>query len=251
MFSHEEGCSSNASRLHLKFTFFLSILHRPKQTLTFPPMRLDRILQALLPHDEHFYSLFEESAQNIILASETLRKLPVVPRNEREKIAAQIEEYEHQGDAITHKIFSELSSTFVTPFDPEDIHTLASALDDILDNIEGVANRFLLYKVGNCPPDMINLMDSLHRSVLELQRGVYLLRTLNSPVELRGVIQRVNEYENEADSIFDRAVANLFETQTDPIEIIKLKEIYVALETATDDCEDAANVLETILIKHA
>jgi uncharacterized protein Yka (UPF0111/DUF47 family) len=94
-------------------------------------------------------------------------------------------------------------------------------------------------------------MQSLHRSVLELQRGVHFLRKLEKTDELRGVIERINEYENEADNIFNRAVASLFETQTDPIEIIKLKEIYVALETATDNCEDAANVLETILIKHA
>jgi uncharacterized protein len=215
-------------------------------------MRLDRILQALLPHDEHFFGLFEESAKNIVNASEALIKLSSVSLEDRERVVEQIKDFEHQGDAVTHKIFSELSGTFVTPFDPEDIHQLASALDDILDNIDGCAERFMLYKIGECPSDMLRLMQSLHRSVLELQRGVHLLRKLDQTVEMRGVIERINEYENEADTIFDHAVAGLFEAFADkPIEIIKFKEIYAVLETATDDCEDAANVLETILIKHA
>ena len=214
-------------------------------------MRLDRILQALLPRDEHFYGLFEESTQNIVLAAGALLNLPVASYEERVQIVEQIKAFEHQGDTVTHRIFSQLSGTFVTPFDPEDIAVLGSALDDILDNIDGAAGRFVLYKIKEVPPEMVKLMRSLHGSVLELQRGVHLLRRLHKTNELRSVIERVNEYENEADAIFESAIANLFDSQTDPIDIIKLKEVYVALETATDNCEDAANVLETILIKHA
>jgi len=214
-------------------------------------MRLDRIFQALLPHDEHFFSLFEESTQNIVLAAGALLNLPVASLEERVQIIEQIKVFEHQGDSVTHRIFSELNGTFVTPFDPEDIHVLASALDDVLDYIDGSAGRFLLYKIGDCPAEMVKLMRSLHGSVLELQRGVHLLRRLNKSNDLAAVIERVNEYENEADRIFEAAIANLFEAHSDPIEIIKLKEIYVALETATDCCEDAANVLETIMIKHS
>ncbi|NUO19762.1 DUF47 domain-containing protein [bacterium] len=214
-------------------------------------MRLDRILQALLPHDEHFFSLFEESAANILQATDTLRQLPHASQEERIKVVERIKLLEHQGDTVTHKIFNELNGTFVTPFDPEDIHVLASALDDILDNIDGGAGRFLLYKIKSCPPEMARLIECLHSSVQELQHGVTLLRKLTKPNELRTVIERVNELENVADNIFESAIANLFEEIKDPVEIIKLKEIYVALETATDRCEDAANVLETILIKHS
>jgi uncharacterized protein len=214
-------------------------------------MRLDRILQVFLPHDEHFFGLFEESAQNITLATGALQLLPAVHGEEREKLIERINEYEHEGDRITHRIFSELSSTFVTPFDPEDIHVLASALDDILDNIDGSAQRFLLYKIKECPPDMQRLIQALHASVIELQRGIHMLRKLHKPDDMRAVIRKVNEYEDQADTIFDHAIADLFDNLTDPIEIFKLKEIFVALETATDMCEDAANVLETILIKHA
>ncbi|MBK6909408.1 MAG: DUF47 family protein [bacterium] len=199
-------------------------------------MRLDRILQALLPHDEQFFALFEESAHNIVLASETLLRLPGATPEERIDIVARIKSLEHMGDSVTHRIFSELNGTFVTPIDPEDIHVLASSLDDILDNMDGGAGRFVLYKVKVCPPEMLKLIECLNASVVELERGVHLLRRMNNPTELRSVIERVN---------------NLFEQVSDPIEVIKLKEIFVAFETATDRCEDAANVLETILIKHA
>ena len=214
-------------------------------------MRLDRILQALLPHHDHFFDLFEESVKNIAHAAEAMTSLPGAPPDERDRIIEEITDYEHRGDKITHQIFSELSGTFVTPFDPEDIHVLASALDDILDNMDGSARRFLLYNISDCPSDMQRLIETLQQSVLELEKGIHYLRKLTKTSELEDVIRRVNQFEDEADSIFQRAVADLFTTQSDPIEIIKLKEIYVALETATDNCEDAADVLETILIKHA
>lgn len=214
-------------------------------------MRLDRILQALLPHDEQFFVLFEESTRNIVLASETMLKFPAATPDERVAIAEHIKTLEHIGDSVTHRIYSELNGTFVTPIDPEDIHLLASSLDDILDNIDGGAGRFVLYKIKDCPPEMIKLIECLHSSVTELEKGVHLLRKLTNHTELRSVIERVNEFENLADNIFDRAIANLFDRAGDPIEVIKMKEIFVSLETATDRCEDAANVLETILIKHA
>lgn len=215
-------------------------------------MRLDRILQLFLPKDEHFYGLFEEAARNIVEASETLIKLPVAKTvEERTRIVDEIGFLEHRGDDVTHRIFSHLSGTFVTPFDPEDIHLLASELDDIVDNIDGTARRFLMYKIEESPPDIICLVESLHGSVCELERGVKMLRKLERAAEIRKIIDRVNLYEDEADVIFARGVASLFDTLKDPIQIIKLKEIYVAIETATDKCEDAVDVIETILIKHA
>ncbi|MCB9365914.1 MAG: DUF47 family protein [Calditrichaeota bacterium] len=214
-------------------------------------MRLDRLLQALLPHDEQFFTLFEESAHNIVAATEVLLKVPGASPEDRISLVERIKSLEHMGDSVTHRIFSELDGTFVTPFDPEDIHLLASALDEILDNIDGGAGRFVLYKIKECPPEMLKLIESLHSSVCELEKGIRLLRKLSKPNELRSVIERVNEFENLADNIFERGIANLFDNISNPIEIIKLKEIFVTLETATDCCEDAANVLESILIKHA
>jgi uncharacterized protein len=214
-------------------------------------MKLDRFIQILLPHDEKFYTFFEESAQNLVNAAELLVEFSRSEPSARERIVERMHELEHEGDSVTHKIFAELNSTFVTPFDREDIHTLASALDDVMDYMDGTASRFVLYKIETFPGMMLTLIDILLRSVVELKRGVSLLRDFRKADELQKVLEMVNKSENDADSIFETAVAALFEEEKDPVRIIKLKEIYVALETATDKCEDAANVLETLLIKHA
>jgi predicted phosphate transport protein (TIGR00153 family) len=214
-------------------------------------MKIDRILKMLLPHDENFYDLLEESAQNLIRAGVELKTIPLCKTHvQRVDAARRIKDIEHDGDSITHRIFSELNSTFVTPIDREDIHELASALDDILDHIDGCANRFALYKITHVPKAVSQLIDVLVLSMDEIKNGVHLLRNLNEVENLKASFTKVNEYENEADDIFDKAVADLFDKEKDPVQIIKLKEVFVGLETATDKCEDAANVLEGILIKH-
>ena len=214
-------------------------------------MKIDQFIRKLLPHDDHFFALMEESAKNLVRAGEELKKLPSCKtQKEREKAAKRIKDIEHEGDAITHRIFSELNSTFVTPLDREDIHELASALDDVLDHIDGCAHRFALYKITRVPKAVGSLIFVLRESIAELHHGVSLLRNLNEAEELQNSFKKVNEYENQADDLFDQAVADLFEKEKNPVQIIKIKEIFVGLETATDKCEDAANVLEGILIKH-
>lgn len=215
-------------------------------------MKVAEFLRKLLPQDDKFYRMLGESTQNLMKASEVLKKLPQSKTmEEREVIVKQLRDLEHDGDALAHMIFSELNSTFVTPLDREDIHHLTSSLDDIMDHIDGSAARFTLYKVQQCPDSVGKLIDVLHLSISELHKGVGLLRNLYQIEEMQKVFKKVNEYENQADSIFEFAVAELFENEKDPIHVIKLKEILVGLETATDKCEDAANVLEAILIKHA
>jgi predicted phosphate transport protein (TIGR00153 family) len=186
-----------------------------------------------------------------VKAGEELKKLPHCKTHaQRVELAKRIKDIEHEGDSITHKIFSELNSTFVTPLDREDIHELASALDDVVDHIDGCANRFVMYKITRVPRSLSQLIDVLILSIGELKNGVCLLRNLNEAKDLQLSFEKVNEYENQADAIFDQAIADLFEKEKDPKQIIKVKEIFVGLETATDKCEDAANVLEGILIKH-
>ena len=215
-------------------------------------MKFDKIIQKLLPHDESFYKFFEEASQNLVNAVALLKELAItMGSSDREKLIMQIKELEHHGDSLTHKIFSELNSTFVTPFDREDIHQLTSALDDVMDHMDGTANRITLYKIKEYPEPMVRLIDILQLSIAELHRGVGMLRDLNKTNELQRVFQRVNEYENNADMVFEQGVADLFENEKDAIQVIKLKEILVGLETATDKCEDAANVLEGIYIKNA
>ena len=217
-------------------------------------MRLDRLIQALLPHGEQFYVMFDEAAGYILAAAELLKKLPGAEPSEREEVVRRIRDLEHRGDDVTHKISADLNATFVTPFDPEDIHQLASSLDDILDNIDGCARRFTLYKIGVSPTELLQLMEILHASVSELVRGIKILKGFKKPKELTAIIKKVGEYEDEADAVFARAVGALFDTAQNNAEIvnlIKLKEIFVAVETATDRCEDVADVIEAIVIKHA
>jgi predicted phosphate transport protein (TIGR00153 family) len=163
----------------------------------------------------------------------------------------KVEELEHRGDDVTHEIFSYLSSTFVTPFDREDIHALASTLDDILDYLKGAATRISLYKVEEITADEEKLAHLIYQAVAELHTAVLSLRDLRGATNIRDSLVRIHSIENEADDLFERAIGNLFETCKDPIRLIKTKEILVSLETATDQCEDAANVIESIMVKNA
>ncbi len=217
-----------------------------------PSMKFDQLIHKLLPKDDKFFTLLEESAQNLVKAAEVMKNLTQTKnKSEIEALINRIHDHEHEGDTVTHKIFSELNSTFVTPLDREDIYTLASSLDDIMDYMDGSAGRFFLYKVKRWPPKMTQLADILTLSINELHHGVSLLRNIQQFDELQKVFRKVNEYENGADEVFEQAIAELFEKEKNPIQIIKLKEIYVGLETATDKCEDVANVLEGIVIKYA
>lgn len=214
-------------------------------------MKFDKLIQALLPQDNHFHNLFEEASTIIVKAAAILRKLPSATTNERQTYVQQISDCEHECDLISHKIFGELDRTFITPFDREDVHLLASSLDEIMDYMDGASRRMALYKLDNYPTEMVKLIEVLATSVEEVHRGVQGVRNLGNREYMQRAIEKINTYENEADFTYERAIADLFENETNAIQIIKLKEIYYGLETAADKCEDTANVLESILIKHA
>ncbi len=214
-------------------------------------MKIDRIIQILLPHDEKFYSLFEEMTRLLQKASIALKKIPDSDPVQTQSLADEIEDLEHQADEVTHRVFAELNATFVTPFDREDIHELASSLDDVMDYINGCSSRFVLYNVRVAPQYMRKLMEIIQLQVETVGKGITYLRDFKNTGMLEEVLKKVNEYENEADTVFNLAIADLFENEKNAIELIKLKEIYIGLETATDRCEDVANVLESILVKHA
>ena len=169
----------------------------------------------------------------------------------RTPLARQIENLEHVGDDITHTIFQEVSTTFITPFDREDIQRLASAMDDVVDYIHGSAKRIELYKVDPIHPSMIKLSELIQQCATELNTAIGSLRSMKNMIKVHEALVRVNSLENHADDIFDNAVARLFEDEKDAIQIIKIKEVLSALETATDKCEDVANVIESVIVKHS
>jgi len=216
-------------------------------------MKLDSLIQAMLPKDRKFFEFFEKDVANLLAAAEILRDLmsPSMPMDQRLQKIRKVDELEHKGDELTHAIFRYLQSTFITPFDREDIHTLASKLDDILDFINGAANRVALYKVDVITPGQEALAGYVLAAVQELHHAIEHLSNLKFATTIRERLVRIHSIENEADDLFERTIGSLFETCTDPILLIKNKEILVSLETATDQCEDAANVIESILVKNA
>ncbi|MBK7854812.1 MAG: DUF47 family protein [Bacteroidetes bacterium] len=209
-------------------------------------------LKIFVPQDKKFFVLFDKAALNLSEAGKARAKLVSAnTKEERQHMFRGIEKIEHIGDEITHEIFRELSKNFITPFDREDIHRLVSAIDDIVDYIHGSSKRIELYKVNECTTEMIKLSELLQTQTEELRRIIYELKNMDKVRNISESLVLINSIENHADDIFDNAVARLFESETNAIEIIKQKEILSALETATDMCEDAANVIDSIIVKMA
>jgi predicted phosphate transport protein (TIGR00153 family) len=212
-------------------------------------MSINSILQVLIPKDKKFFPLFEQASANLLEISKVLYDMLNSEGDKRKILIKEISRLEHVGDEITHQIFHELGSNFITPFDREDIQRLASVLDDVIDFIHGSAKRIELYKIEKIHPSMIRLGELILESARELNKAIPQLKDMRDVSLIRDACVKINSIENHADDIFDMAVARLFEEETNAIEIIKIKEILSALETATDRAEDAANVLESILIK--
>jgi predicted phosphate transport protein (TIGR00153 family) len=162
----------------------------------------------------------------------------------------EIEKLEHKGDQITHDIYDQLNRTFITPLDPEEISRLASNLDEVLDYIDGSAEKMYYYNIETTDAHMIELAKLIHMSTAEIESAVRGIRSIKDPKYIEERCIEVNRLENLADDVLAHAVTDLFKTK-DAINIIKLKDIYEHLETATDNCEDVANVLSDIAIRHS
>ncbi|MBL0343060.1 MAG: DUF47 family protein [Bacteroidetes bacterium] len=209
-------------------------------------------LKYFIPQDRLFFPLFDKAAANLAVGGKAIVELVTctVPE-EKVKWFREIERIEHIGDDITHEIFKELSKNFITPYDREDIHRLVSAIDDVLDFIHGSSKRIELYKLDVITHDMIKLAELIQTGTEELRRAIFELKNMRKMRDITDSLVRINSIENHAADIFDNAVARLFEHEKDAIQIIKVKEVLSALETATDKCEDAANVIESIIVKMA
>lgn len=201
----------------------------------------------LIPREEAFFELFRKAAHNMIEGSRLLKEMVEKFQSPIDQ-ARRIKDIEHVGDGITHDIATRLNQTFITPIDREDIHDLASALDDILDAVEDVADRFVIYKIQKPTEAAIRLADILYQSAVAV--GCAVDRIGLSHAEINESSVQVNSLENEADRVSRDAISELFEKETDPIAVIKWKEIYETLEGGTDRCEDVANILERIELKH-
>jgi uncharacterized protein len=205
--------------------------------------------ELLIPKDKIFFDLFEKQAGVIKEAAWQLVALTEDFTDVKQKRHA-IELLEHKGDQITHDIYQQLNSTFITPMDPEEISKLASSLDEVLDYIDGATEKMYYYNIEGTDSHMIELAKIIHMSSIELESAVKAIRSIKDPRYIEERCIEVNRLENLADDVLAHAVTELFKT-TDAIAIIKLKDIYEHLETATDNCEDVANVLSDIAIRHS
>lgn len=212
---------------------------------------LQRILRVFRPKDKIFFKLFQQSAANLVRIADELHHLLTQKHSEEKRadLIRNIHELEHETDHITHTIFVELSRNFITPFDREDIYKLASALDDVADNIQGCAKRFNLYKIQQQDPYFKELSVLIREAVQYVTFLVTVFKHLKKTPDLENAIIQINVIENKGDDIFNESMQRLFE-EDNLKTIIKKKEIYQILEATIDRCEDVANVIESIVLKY-
>lgn len=205
------------------------------------------LLQRFLPREEGFFDLFAKQADNIHTGAKTLQQMLSHYTGVPEQVQT-VKAIEHEGDEITHSVFTKLNQTFITPFDREDIHELASQLDDVIDLIDAAASRFVLYRVTSVREGTLDLIKVLVAATSEVSAAVH---SLSTPEKALKHCIEINRYENESDRICRTLIAQLFDEEKDSVQIIKWKEIYEVIETAVDKCEDVANVIEGVILKSA
>ena len=205
-----------------------------------------------MPKNKIFYNLFEEVAETVRIMGAVLKQLVYeTDIDKRASLTSQLEDLEHKNDDHTHQIFTELGRNFITPFDREDIHYLASALDDIADYIYSSAKKIMFYRVNPNDAGIQKMVELIEHGTVSVQSAVVELRDMKNLRKITEALVRVNDIENQADDIFDLSIEKLFNQENDFKEVIKKREIYQVLELVTDKCEDAANVIESIIVKYA
>jgi len=208
------------------------------------------MLRRFLPREEDFFGFFERHVALSVDGAKQFAKLVAGGQNAR-ALAARIKEIEHEADVITHNCVERLHTIFITPFDRDDIHRLITRMDDVLDYIESASERIALYELEHMTPEVRDLTDVLVRATEALATAIAGLRDLKRPQAIIEACIEVNRLENEGDEILRNAVAKLFREASDPLLVMKWKEVYEALESATDRCEDVANIVEGVVLEHA
>jgi predicted phosphate transport protein (TIGR00153 family) len=215
-------------------------------------MSFSSIVKLFLPKDRVFYGLFEEVAGNLSQMADIFHHVAgetnMAHRNE---LIPKLEDLEHKNDDATHRIFIELGKNFITPFDREDIHYLATSLDDVADYIWGVAKRMVNYNIVAPDPVVIAFAGIIKQAVSELVMAIHELRNMKDLRAITNACVVINSLENEGDDLLDNAMGEMFASQISAFDLIKNKDLYQMLEIVTDKCEDAANVIETIIVKYA
>ena len=210
------------------------------------------MLKIFLPKDRVFYQLFETVSDVLVKMGHILNELVNEPSyDKRAKLIKDLEDLEHENDDNTHRIFTELSKNFITPFDREDIHFLASALDDVADYIYAAGKKINFYHVDPNDIGIQKMAELIKNGTIQMEKAVKELRNMKNLRQITDALVAINSIENQGDDIFDLSIDLLFATENDPKELIKKREIYQVLEIVTDKFEDASNVIESIIVKYS
>jgi len=215
-------------------------------------MAFNSFMKLFLPKDRIFFQLFEDVANTVYRMGKKLEEVVhETDFDKRSSLIREIEDLEHVNDDYTHKIFTELGKNFITPFDREDIHYLATALDDICDYIYASAKKINFYRVNPNDQGIHKMTDLISQGCEQIRNAVTELRNMKNMRQITDALVKINSIENQADDIFDMSIERLFAMEPDAKEVIKKREIYQVMEIVTDKCEDAANVIESIIVKYA
>ncbi|MEN9876109.1 MAG: hypothetical protein RLZZ529_1106 [Bacteroidota bacterium] len=214
-------------------------------------MSLNSIFQFLVPKDKKFFPLFEQASTNLVQLASHLHEAVNLPLKEREELFQKIDELEQRGEEITRQTNLELSRNFITPFDREDIHSLITSIDNVADNLQGAASRMRLYHVDKITKSIRKLTEINLEACQNIEFAVNELKNFSSTKKITIACSKINKLENKSDDVYNKAVFEIFENETDAINVIKYKEVLSVLETATDKCKSVASVLEAIAVKHS
>jgi predicted phosphate transport protein (TIGR00153 family) len=214
-------------------------------------MSINSIFQFLVPKDKKFFPLFDQAATNLVELATILHEAVSLPTNERDLLFQKIDELEQRGEEITRQTNLELSRNFITPFDREDIYSLITTIDFVADNLHGASSRMRLYHVDKITKSIRKLTEINLDACQQINTAVKELRSLDNIKKITLACSNISKLESKSDAVYDKAVAELFENETDAKNIIKYKEVLSVLETATDKCKVVAGVLECISVKHS
>ncbi|HTG55965.1 DUF47 family protein [Niabella yanshanensis] len=215
-------------------------------------MGLNSILKIFTPASTVFFELFEKISENVAKSGALLKQVVTEPDyDKRNTLVKALEDVEHDSDELTHNVFTELSRNFITPFDREDIHALAAALDDIVDFTYSAAKKINFYRVNPNDTGIQKMAELIEQGSQHVKTTVGELRDMKKIRLITEALVKINSIENQADDVFDMSIEKLFDSDIDAKELIKRRDIYQVMELVTDKCEDAGNVIESIIIKYA
>jgi predicted phosphate transport protein (TIGR00153 family) len=216
-------------------------------------MKINTFFSRLVPHGNKFYPILSDMSANILACSEIFIELTKTADKEvRKELYKRIKTLETKGDKILGLLFDELNNTFITPFDREDLNALGEKLDDVLDSMNSAAKRVVMYQPNRIPEQSVELAVLLKKGCELIQKSVGELDTMKkSPKAVKEICLQLHDIENQADDVYEHFIIHIFETETDSIELIKLKEIMQEIERATDKADSVGKIIKTIIVKYA